>query len=95
MPVANKQDARILAGSRGYRAVAEDGPLGKVDTALCPPESDEPDFLVIRVGARLGTRLPVLSTALVVDVDSTERLVRLAGSRERLRRLPEYLPLAI
>ncbi len=95
MALGNRKDTRILRRSRGYQALADDGRLGEVETPLLPAGADEPDFLVIRVRGWLRTRLPVVSTALVVDVDTTNEVVRIAGPRDRLRRLPEYLPLSI
>ena len=82
-----------LAVSHGFLVVASDGPIGEVETPLFPPDADEPDYLVIRTGAR--RRRPVVSTALVDHVDAARRLVFLRGSGKEIASLPEHLPLAI
>ena len=84
----------ILAGSAGFEAVARDGALGTVETPLFPPDAREPDFLVLRIRGWAGTRRPIVSTALVEAVDADRRVVRLAGLRDEIARLPEHVPIA-
>lgn len=80
-----------LAVSHGFVAVAEDGPVGYVETPLFPPDAEEPDYLVVRTAS---LRKPVVSTALVDHVDGARRLLYLRGSGTEITALPEHLPLA-
>ena len=84
----------LLAGSAGFEAVARDGALGTVETPLFPPDAREPDFLILCIRGWTGTRRPIVSTALVEAVDADRRVVRLAGSRREIARLPEHVPIA-
>jgi hypothetical protein len=93
--MANDVDrGALLATSAGFRAEAADGPLGVVETPLFPPDAREPDFLVLRVRVRTRTRRPIVSAALVEEVDAESRTVRLAGRRSELERMPEHVPIA-
>jgi hypothetical protein len=82
---------RALTSCHGYRVRAEDGVLGEVETPLFPPDSDVPDYLVVRTGAGEERLVAVASVA---AVDACRRLVRLDGSVEELSRLPSWLPVA-
>jgi hypothetical protein len=86
---------QVLAASAGFRAVASDGPLGSVETPLFPPDAREPDFLVLRVYGWARTRRPIVSTALVEEVDAESRTIRLSGRRRDIERMPEHVPIAI
>jgi hypothetical protein len=85
---------RRLAASHGYAVVASDGLMGEIDTPLFPPDSDEPDYLVVKIGA-IRRRRPVMSTVLVDHVDAARGLVYVRGRGDELAQLPEHLPLAI
>jgi len=85
----------LLARAAGYTATAEDGDVGSVETPLFPSDSREPDFLVLRVRTRGRTRRPIVSCALVADVDPARRVVRLRAARSDVLRLPEHVPIAI
>jgi hypothetical protein len=83
-----------LAGSHGFTALAEDGPVGRVETPIFPPDSREPDYLILRAeeeGQR--TRHPVVPIVLVESVDLEQRVVQLRGTVSQLASLPESLPL--
>ena len=54
-----------LGRCHGYLAVANDGPVGTVETPLFPPDVDEPDYIVVRIQQGLRSRLPVVTAALV------------------------------
>jgi hypothetical protein len=86
-----------ITSCHGYEAFAEDGSAGVVETPLFPPDSDTPDFLVIRVRlrGRLFPRFPVVPVSLVSVVDHSVRTVRLAATRADIERLPEQLPVAL
>jgi hypothetical protein len=84
----------LLAGSAGFEAVARDGAIGMVETPLFPPDAREPDFLVLRIRDWSGTRRPIVPAALVEGVDADRRVVRLAGLRREIARLPEHVPIA-
>jgi hypothetical protein len=84
-----------LASCNGYLVEASDGEVGEVETPLFPPDRSEPDFLVLRVHGRLRVRRPVVATALVGEVDSRRRVVRVHGTKGQIEGLPEHLPLAI
>lgn len=84
-----------LARSQGFLAVASDGLLGHVEMPLVPPEDDEPDYLVVRTGRFLRVRHPVISTALVVGLDTRRRRVYLRGQIAELADVDEQLPLAV
>ena len=90
------QDPRIrqLGCCHGYAAVASDGPLGMVETPLFPPDTDVPDYLVVRIGAADAPRFPVIAAAAVTSVDTRTREVRIDGTVAELERMPEHLPLA-
>ncbi len=95
MKKTSKAKKLALARSRGFLAVASDGPVGKVEAPLLPPDGDAPDFLVLRTRSIFLSRRPVVSVALVDDVDSARGLVFLRGRTKSIRRLPEHLPLAL
>ena len=88
-----EDSGRLLAGCHGYLVAASDGLLGEVETPVFPPDSREPDYLVVRVGSEGRSRLPVISIALVQEVNPDRRLVRIRGTREELAGLPENLPI--
>ena len=85
----------LLAVCGGFDIEAVDGIVGRVETPLFPPAGGAPDFLVVRVHERFGTRRPVVPVALVEGVDPELRLVHFRGRRSQLIRLPEHVPLAI
>ena len=87
--------SRALGNSQGWTVATDDGLVGRVETPVFPPDRALPDFLVVRVAGRLRSRLPVVPTALVEDVDPARRIVYLRGTREQIERLPEHLPLAV
>ncbi len=87
-----EDSGRLLAGCHGYVVAASDGLLGEVETPVFPPDSPEPDYLVVRVGAAGQSRLPVIPTSLIQEVNPERRLVRVRGTREELAQLPENLP---
>jgi hypothetical protein len=78
----------------GDAVVAEDGVLGRVDR-LVGSDTRAHGFLVVRAGRAFSRRYPVVPIALVTNVDSRRRLVRLRGRCEALGRLPETLPLVL
>jgi hypothetical protein len=84
-----------LALCAGFEAVADDGPIGTVETPLFPADAAEPDFLVLRVGVWPRTHRPVVPAALVAEVDLDRRTMRFRGSRNELAGFPERLPVAI
>jgi hypothetical protein len=86
-----------IASCHGYEAFVEDGSAGVVETPLFPPDSDEPDYLVIRVRlrGRLFPRFPIVPVSLVSAVDQSVRTVRLAATRADIECLPEQLPVAL
>jgi len=84
----------VLCRCHGYLAVAADGVCGVVETPLFPPDSGEPDYLIVKTGGRIRPRYPVVSMALVTAVDPERELVLLSASKDELQRLPERLPLA-
>lgn len=88
-------EREALASCNGYFVEASDGRVGEVETPLFPPDRSEPDYLVLRVGGTVGVRRPVLSTALVEEVDPRRRLIRVRGTKGQIENLPEHLPLAI
>jgi hypothetical protein len=95
MSPKTNEGRQALARCQGFLAIGDDGPVGAVETPLFPPDRDEPDYLVLRVGSVLRRRRPVVSVALVDDVDPRRGLLYLRGRREEVARLPEQLPLAI
>lgn len=77
----------------GFLVVAADGPCGSIETPLFPPDCNDPDFLVVRIGGRTGARRVIMPTGLVQRIDPSAETVRIAGTRDELTRLPEMLPL--
>jgi hypothetical protein len=92
-PAAGEREA--LASCNGYVVEASDGLVGEVETPLFPPDRSQPDYLVLRIGGPVRVRRPVIAVALVEEVDSGERLVRVRGTKGQIESLPEHLPLAI
>jgi hypothetical protein len=88
-------EGEALASCNGYLVEASDGPVGEVETPLFPPDRLHPDYLVLRVVGVVRVRRPVLATALVEEVDSRRRLVRVGATKRQIESLPEHLPLAI
>jgi hypothetical protein len=82
-----------LATSHGFAVFAWDGPVGSVDTPLFPPDSHEPDYLVVQTKPP-SPRRPVVSTALVEHVDPARQIVYVRGTEREVSDLPEHLPLA-
>ncbi len=74
---------------------AEDGVVGRVETPLFPSVGGAPDFLVVHVRDGIRLRRPVVPAALVEEVDTNFRIVRVRGRRAQVSRLPEHLPLAL
>jgi hypothetical protein len=87
----------LLAGCVGFAVIASDGVVGVVETPLFPPDAREPDFLVLRIpdSAEMpGPHRPIVSVALVQEVDPELRIVRLGGRTRDIVRLPEHVPIA-
>lgn len=91
-PASDEREA--LASCNDYLVDAIDGHVGEVETPLFPPDGSEPDYLVLRVVGPSGVRRPVVTTAVVEEVDSRQRRVRLHLTREQVDGLPDDLPLA-
>ncbi len=83
-----------IGSCHGYVVVADDGWLGEVETPLYASESDEPDYLVLRVHADGTVRRALVPVSLVRSVDVGDALVHVRGSVVELARLPATLPLA-
>jgi hypothetical protein len=86
--------SRLLAACHGFLAVASDGPVGQVERPLFAPDSDEPDYIVLRTG-KLFPRRPIVAAPLVEGVDPDRHVVYVRLTAEQIDRLPENLPLAI
>lgn len=95
MSPTTDQGKQALARSQGFLAIARDGQLGEIEMTLTPPEREGPDYLVVRTGRFPRSRHPVVSAALVEEIDSRRRLVYLHGRVDQLAQLTEHLPLAI
>jgi hypothetical protein len=88
------ESTRIGHGAcHGFLVIAADGPCGSIETPLFPPDCNDPDFLVVRVGGRRGARRVMVPAGLVQHVDADAQTVRISGTRDELARLPEMLPL--
>ena len=95
MSPKTNEGRQALARCHGFLAIGDDGPVGAVETPIFPPDRADPDYLVLRLGSVLRRRRPVVSTALVEDVDPRRGLLYLRGRKEDVAQLPEQLPLAI
>ena len=97
MATLETSTAAGVTSCHGYGAYADDGLAGVVETPLFPPDSDEPDCLVLRVRlrGRLFPRFPVVPVSSVSEIDHSTRNVRLAGKRADIEQLPEQLPVAL
>jgi len=74
--------------------VALDGTCGTVETPLFPPDTDTPDYLMLRLEpVRGGCAFPIVSAALVDGVDLGTRCVHLQATIAELASLPQDLPL--
>jgi hypothetical protein len=79
----------------GDTVLAEDGDIGQVERVL-RSENAEPRFIVVATRGRSWlVRRPVIPCELIVDVDPRRRFVRVRGTRVRIGRLPESLPLVL
>jgi hypothetical protein len=92
MPTADALK-RSLAMCHGFTVFAWDGPVGSVETPLFPPDSHEPDYLVVQTDTPRRRR-PVVSTALVEHVDPARQIVYVRGTEQEVSDMPEHLPLA-
>jgi hypothetical protein len=84
-----------LATCNGFVVVASDGRVGEVEMPLFPPDSSEPDYLVLRADGFLSLRRPLVATELIEAVDLRRRRIRVRGTKADIQSLPERLPLAI
>ena len=73
----------------GDEVLAVDGLVGRIEEVVST-DSAVPRYLIVSAG-RLRRRHPVIPVGLITDVDDDG--VRVRGSRHRLQRLPESLPL--
>jgi hypothetical protein len=89
-----RKRTRALAACHGFLAIASDGPVGRVERPLFPPDCDEPDYLVLRTGKLRGRR-PVVAAPLVEGVDPRRHLVFIRATGRQITHLPEHLPLAV
>ena len=90
-----ESEREALASCSGFVVVASDGRVGEVEMPLFPPDSSEPDYLVLRSGGLLSLRRPLVATELVEEVDPRRQRIRVRGTRREIESLPERLPLAI
>jgi hypothetical protein len=82
----------MLAQSRGFLAIASDGPLGEIEAPHYRPGSDEPDFVVVRTVDRLDhERRPLVPSWLVETIDAENGLVYFRGGADELAMLPDKL----
>ena len=93
MAEGHEQTLRTLAVSHGFSVLADDGRLGEIETPLFPPDSAEPDYLVVLIGRRTSRRR-LVGVGLVDSADPRRREVRLRGSRAEIHSLPALLPVA-
>lgn len=82
-----------LASCQGFLAIASDGPVGEIAALLFPPDSAEPDFLVISAGSAPHHKRPIVPAGLVTEVNSPQRIVRLGARGDEVMRAPERLPI--
>ena len=81
-----------LGQAHGFSVVAVDGPCGAVQTPVFPPNTRDPDFVVVRVPGP-PARYRLVPAAAVLEVDRGRELVRLGLTRAQVARLSERLPL--
>ena len=100
MSVSNLNDTQVAPDGAdgqivvGDTVIAADGPVGRVEHVL-RTEAAEQRFVVVVVRRGLRRRHPVVPVDLVAAIDRRHELVRLRGSRHRIMRLPESLPLLV
>jgi hypothetical protein len=87
-----RSDSHWLGRCHGFTAVARDGEVGEIIALVFPPDRREPDFIVVRAGRRTRERRPLVTTALVSDIDPRRRLVFLDVTMDDVMALPEELP---
>ena len=83
------EDAGAL---RGFRVVAVDGQAGKIEQVLYWSDTSRPDYIVVQNGRWLFGHKAVIPVETIEDVDVSHRRLRVALSKEQIRRAPEYLP---
>jgi hypothetical protein len=86
--------ALIHVARKGDQVVAEDGPLGQVDS-IVRSESGGPSYVVVSAGSMLRRRYPVLHCALVTRVDRSSARLYVRGQRGSLACLSESVPIVI
>ena len=72
---------------RGFHILATDGEIGHVDDFLVN-ESWAVQYLVVDTSNWLGGRSVLISTTKLDNVNSPKKLIRVALSREEIRRSP-------
>ncbi|HJR95597.1 MAG TPA: PRC-barrel domain-containing protein [Gaiellaceae bacterium] len=78
----------------GDAVLAEDGFVGNV-VEILQTDAGVPAYVIVSVGRFLRRRYPVVHWSFVIAVDGSRRLVRVRGSSEVIRRLPETLPIVL
>lgn len=78
----------------GDEVLADDGIVGSVEEVMWS-ESHAPRFIVVTVRRRIGRRHPVIPAELVSAVDRRASRIHLRGTRDRIVRLPETVPLLL
>jgi hypothetical protein len=76
----------------GDAVLADDGFVGTVEEFL-RTEAGAPAYVIVSAGRLLRRRYPVVPWSLVSAVDSARRILRVRGSSEAVRRLPETVPI--
>jgi hypothetical protein len=85
---AGNSGQRGLAHCQGFLTLAEDGPLGEVESPLFPPGTDEPAYLVLRTEDPDGqVRHPVIRAGLVEEIDQERGLLFVRGTVKELAHL--------
>jgi hypothetical protein len=86
-----------LSRCHGYRVDADDGPAGVVETPVCVFDSEEADYLMVRVhvAGRLFPRLPLVPVSLVHEIDQGAGRIKIGTTRAALEQMPEQPPLVL
>jgi hypothetical protein len=76
----------------GYQIETTDGQVGKVEDFAISAERPQVECLVVHAGNWLDGRMVKLPAEEVKEIDWTDRVLRVRGTRAEIQHLPEYRP---
>jgi hypothetical protein len=81
-----------LAHCHGFGVAAGERRVGAIETPVFAGPSSTPDYLIVRTDAGIDGTFRLVPASLVVDVDTSRRLITLGVGRDQVEGLPQRLP---